>query len=406
MAGPINWQNVGQYSLADAGRPLEAAQRSFNGAFDGIGGILKEREALNNKNFEVAKVNNTNSYLNQVAELGKTPEALQRAMQDGTLDKIRASLGPNIDQNAIRGAAESLLDQRFKQVKQATDFNNFMTDEKQAPIRDAVGSLIAQGKTQEAQALLQQHQLRNEAALYQGLDARGQVDVERGRATTKFGWDGEDQKAQMAKAADDLLTNRSQRAASAASIANGAASLGLQRDRMTMETEDRKESRLDKIAAQRAVLRSELGDLYGKAATSSGGRVKIQEMITGTKDSNLRANMARILPELLAQPNATTDGVMLGLSTIETSDWLNMDSTFNKRAVEITNQVSNSVTASDQKAANDARRKLIEDSKKDLDYREAKISGNKSLASKMEARLLEEAKLNPVRKKDPQGDRD
>ena len=73
----ITWQNINGPSLAEATRPMEAASRSFTGAFDGLANVLKQREATNAANWDQAKVNNTNALLGAVQE-PKTPEEFAR----------------------------------------------------------------------------------------------------------------------------------------------------------------------------------------------------------------------------------------------------------------------------------------------------------------------------------------
>lgn len=141
MATPITWRNIQGASLSEASRPLEVAQRSMNASLDNFGDILKRSEAIDANNVVAQKNFNTQDYLNKVAAMGRTPEELAAAIKSGAVDQLRSSYGASIDQAATRGAAESLLANRYQQVKQATEFNHFMTDE--ATAADRQGFLMS-----------------------------------------------------------------------------------------------------------------------------------------------------------------------------------------------------------------------------------------------------------------------
>jgi hypothetical protein len=138
MAQPITWQNVTQGDASTAWRALDSAGRSINTAFDGLQGVIKGSEDIQAKNDVAMKNNNTQSYLDQVAQRIRTssPEQAQKDLASGLFDQLKASYGANIDHAAVRGAPEAMLDTHYKQVKQGVDFNNAMLDEKTAPLMD------------------------------------------------------------------------------------------------------------------------------------------------------------------------------------------------------------------------------------------------------------------------------
>ena len=88
MAQPITWQNVNGPNYAGISSTLQAAQSGIAGGFSGIQDILKDRAALEAANAVAIKQNNTQSYLDQVAALGQTPEALQSAGDTGVVRTI------------------------------------------------------------------------------------------------------------------------------------------------------------------------------------------------------------------------------------------------------------------------------------------------------------------------------
>ncbi len=250
----ITWQNVNGVSLADAMRPLDAAQRSFNGMFEGLQGVIKDREVVDSRNMAVMKQNNTQSYLDQVAALGQTPEALQAAIKSGAIDKLKASFGPNIDHAAVRGAPEALLDQRYKQIKQATDFNNFMVDEKERPIRDQYKAAVMSGnKTLQDQLQQANPNLRNWAELLQtqrNVDHENTVwSEEKKEYVRREGrYDSEQKQAakQLLVADANIRQSDAQAVAAQAGAEASRAAAENARYNITANREDRQQARIDK----------------------------------------------------------------------------------------------------------------------------------------------------------------
>lgn len=121
---------------------MDSAQRSLNGAFDGVQAQIGKSEDIQAKNDVAIKTNNTQDFLNKLGQLGKTPEELQAAIASGAVDQLKAGYGNAINHDQVRGAAEGLLDSRYKQVKMGVDFNNAMLNEKTAPVMDKFKSAV------------------------------------------------------------------------------------------------------------------------------------------------------------------------------------------------------------------------------------------------------------------------
>ena len=68
MGQPITWQNVNQGDASTAWRGLDSAQKSINGAFDGLNQVVKGAEDAQAKNDVAIKTNNTQDYLNKLTE--------------------------------------------------------------------------------------------------------------------------------------------------------------------------------------------------------------------------------------------------------------------------------------------------------------------------------------------------
>ena len=323
---PITWRNVSGPSLADAARPLEVAQRTFTAGFNFLRDVLQQSEAINAANAVARTQNNTNSYLDQLYNLGQSPEQLQEAMKSGAVQKLRAGFGNEIDANRVRGAAENLLTQRYQQVSQANQYQDAERDRMEAPIMDQIASLTAQGKRAEAAALLEQHNLRKEAGLYAGLDARGQVEVERERATKEFGWKGEEHTWKGKELEDRLATNAAQRAAAAA--AREASN-----EARKFAREDRAQAREDRVIQVKSALRKELGDSYGAAIDSPTGLDKIQGALKNLPEG-ARPLAMEALREYQKTKGATLGGAIATIMATEEPSWYWPNGGIRKRAVD------------------------------------------------------------------------
>jgi hypothetical protein len=129
MAGqPIRWDNISGAGLSEASRPLDSAAALFSNAFSGLRDTLKERETIDNANWQNTKVNNTNAYLDAVSKFGSA-DALRAAQQDGTLDKLRAQYGYQIDSDKVRGAADARVSQLQDQTLKDITFKHAQIDE-------------------------------------------------------------------------------------------------------------------------------------------------------------------------------------------------------------------------------------------------------------------------------------
>jgi hypothetical protein len=195
MGAPITWQNVNGPSPAQASAPLSSASQTFNDAFASLRGVLQEREAVDNANWQNQKANNTTSFLDTVAAKYKTPEALAAAQQSGELDQLRQSFGTQIDADKVRGAADARMVALQQQAREGLAYQHMMTDERVAPILDKYKAAILKpggGGNDEAQALQAEYAKlggRNLADLSKAADDRGWQINERGMALDKHGMD-------------------------------------------------------------------------------------------------------------------------------------------------------------------------------------------------------------------------
>jgi len=341
MPSPIRWDNVNGPALSEASRPLELARQTFSDAFGQLGGVLKEREALEASNWQNTKTNNTNSFLDAVARY-RTPEELQAAQASGALDQLRAGYGNQIDATAARGAADQRLTQVMQQAKMNMEYQHMAADERTAPLADAFKAAALRGDTAAAQAAQAQYQQmggRDLAGLVGFMDQRNQTVKERGRGDTRFEWEGVQEKDRGRKLEADLRSTDAdiiyKRASAASAAASAQASLqnaatnakqaSLQ-ERMTdyqiaTGTQDRENAKLVGRAQATKNALKEAGNMYaGGVYDGSQAPDLMKEMVAaGIGDDNAeRQAMIKRLSDLQRK------GVMIkspdGKSSIKIND--------------------------------------------------------------------------------------
>lgn len=307
MAQPITWHNVNGIDLTNVANITNAAQRSLGGAFSGLQDVIKQREATDAANMVQTTKNNTNSYLDQVAQLGSTPAALKQAIDTGTLEKLRSSFGPAIDQAATRGAAENLLAKRYEQVTAADKFADTQLTKAERPIHNSILTKAFSGDMKGAMDLAAQNpNLLTSPELQRTLSEYQQTLKKQGQEDTRFKWDGEKQKWAGDKAAKDLQVADANIANQRAQANNAATMTKATIENMATNREDRVTARLDK---QLETARSALGKSMGAGNVYSAGTSDSQEGVKAiseyinttfkdpTQADSLRSSVAKLQGE-------------------------------------------------------------------------------------------------------------
>lgn len=184
MGTPITWRNVDVNPIGEVSRAMLSAQLGINQGFDSINGVLDKNRAVANANWEQQKTNNTNAYMNDLAGV-KTPEELAAAR--GRFEEMIRAGGAQIDQQAARKALDAQTGILQDRLVSGQKFQDGQTDRTEAPIRDQIASLTAQGDFVGAKALLAQHNLRNEAPLYKANTEADRAMVLQKRGDTTYG---------------------------------------------------------------------------------------------------------------------------------------------------------------------------------------------------------------------------
>jgi hypothetical protein len=164
MANPITWRTLQGDSSVGAASIIDSARGAFNDGFGALQGVLDKERATSEANWDNTKQNNTNQFLDKLNAF-KTPEELAAAQASGELDALRSQYGAQVDSGAIRGADAAMLDTLRTRANQTVEYENTQRDQREAPIIDQIKSLYAQNKPEEAQALAQQNDFRDDAAV-------------------------------------------------------------------------------------------------------------------------------------------------------------------------------------------------------------------------------------------------
>jgi hypothetical protein len=246
MAGPITWRTVNGPSLAEAGRPMESAQRSFDNAFTGLGGVLKQQEATDQANWNQVRENNTQDFLNKLYS-AQGADGFKALQDSGELDRMLAANGAQIDRAAARSAMDGRLGTLQQRDVAGINYKNTMDDNAQAPEVRRIQMLTLTNPDAAAAELAAKPDLRAAVQLAQGIDARKQTLTDRDRANTRFTWDTDAQKWKADDAAQKELLRP---------FEVQAAQLGVQSKRMQnsltgLQITDAKLSASDKDEARR-----------------------------------------------------------------------------------------------------------------------------------------------------------
>lgn len=321
MATPIRWDNIHRMnSPAEASQPLEAAQRSFQGAFSSLGNILASREAMEAANFQNTRLNNTTAFLDQIAQY-RTPESLRAAQESGAIDQLRQQYGTQIDAGAVRGAADARLAALQGQAQQNIAYEGVMRNEATAPLVDRLRNAIQTGdKVGEAAARqgLSEAGYRDFATQNQFANAWAQQIKEQGRGDIRF-------TNEQTLFGDTLKTTAAQRAHMAAQDANAAAQLGISREQVGLQREQMNLAKEDRLVSQLQKQVELLGNSAKATIGSAEGQAKIADYIDKLKDPDIQDNARQVFTRLLKKdPNTTVAGALAGVSSVQTRwgpDW-------------------------------------------------------------------------------------
>lgn len=140
MAGPITWRTVMGASLADASRPLEAAQRSINSGISGLASLVSDQQQVAQNAVDRTNEANVQAFLDRI-QGAQSVDEVNALKQSGELDALRAALTPK-DLVRVRGAEDIRTKSLMDQLTSKRNFESAEAAAKAAPIRDQAMSLF------------------------------------------------------------------------------------------------------------------------------------------------------------------------------------------------------------------------------------------------------------------------
>lgn len=371
----ITWRNIDAPDFTGASRILGESQKMFDSGFGKLGQIIEQQQKQDQINVVAERNSNSSKYLDSVAALAQQgPEALEQAIKSGAVNRLRESFGPNIDADRIRGAAEQMLSQRMQQAKQGVEFNNFMVDEKQKPIRDAWRVAGLKGD-KETQARLEQENpnLRNMAELYtaqRGIDHENVV------------WD-EDKKEyvrRQGKYEQDIKASNAQISYQQGMLANAQAQTRIQGNESTERIAGMKEDRALRAEERLNKMLVEVQEKYGdtfKSNPNSEKSIIAQLEVVNKLPEKARELALAAVNKARTQPGATQGSVLAVAMASTPPEYLSTDGGQINRAVKSGEAVREANVASGSELANEARRDLLGNRMKVIQSRLESLPGNK-----------------------------
>ena len=188
MASPITWRNVDAPSNVGVSQLFNGAQNGINSGFDHIGEVLKQREQMDQTNWNQQKTNNTQAFMDALGE-AKTPEEFQA--KQAFLANMRNSMGAQIDAPAARAAEDARLGILQNRAVTNNTFNASMDAEHDRPIQDQISEAIYNNDPVKALALKEQLK-RGLGDVAKNIDARQEQLLGRDRAGKEFSFKEKD----------------------------------------------------------------------------------------------------------------------------------------------------------------------------------------------------------------------
>lgn len=195
MATPITWRNVNSDSNSAANALLAQAGQTFGNALDSFGKVATglQKDAIGRQEELVKK--NTNDFLNAISRY-TSPEQLQQAQAEGVFRNMLTGYGKDIDQAAVRNAAEERLGILQQQTLNGIKVGDAQYQQKAQPIIDAYKAAVLNNKDADAALLLKDNPwLRDQAGLIDFQQKQDIFEADQARkgelakrADEQFGW--------------------------------------------------------------------------------------------------------------------------------------------------------------------------------------------------------------------------
>lgn len=319
MAGnmPIRWDNINGGGLSEAARPLESSANLFANAFSSLQGALKERESIDQANWQNTKANNTTDFLNNLYGKYTDADSLNAAIKNGDIANQLKGYGYQIDANAVRGAADARMQALMQQATQKIAYDHAMTDEKVAPIVDQAHAAALRGDTTEFNRLAAQYTAlngRDLAGVLAYKDTRDRQIVERQHADRTSDDTHNKTLQDILASKADVTYKQGMLGVAQANSRTEAARVGIEQQRVNMEHVDRLQSRLsDAIKNGTVDPKATIGSPAGAAALAEATKG-----FKGDAEDVARRYVAQLLDK---NPSITVAAALNGLASVREQRW-------------------------------------------------------------------------------------
>ena len=153
MATPITWRNVDAPDNRGVSAMLGGAQDGINSGLGQLANILKQRESVNEANWNQQKANNTQAFLDAVGK-PTTPEEFAALQKSGVLEQMRQGFGSQVDLAATRAAEEARLSTLQQRQNTNNDFLDRTLARAQLPIQEKIKTAYINGDIAGGDALV------------------------------------------------------------------------------------------------------------------------------------------------------------------------------------------------------------------------------------------------------------
>jgi hypothetical protein len=154
MAQPITWRNVNSdFDISGASAALARAGQSINSGFSGFEDIIRNQQQVNADNRQIQIDNSTQDFLNKLSAYN--PAQLEQAISDGTVEQLRNSYDVRLNPTKTNGAAlQELLQSRRNQVTAGQEYSDKQVEMQFREAINKAHTLLDNGETQQAQAII------------------------------------------------------------------------------------------------------------------------------------------------------------------------------------------------------------------------------------------------------------
>lgn len=150
----ITWRNVSGPTGAEELRALQGASSMIGNSLGGLQTALTNYQAEQGKQFQQRKDDNTLAFRQSLMDTYKTPEALQAAIADGSVSRLQAQFGNEINAKDVLGAGEARLTQLRQNDMAGRQYSNQVAQDTAAPILSEIKSAVLAGDSPRARQLM------------------------------------------------------------------------------------------------------------------------------------------------------------------------------------------------------------------------------------------------------------